>query len=185
MLWKRIALLQRSRLTPVSTALSAKSNGSRRELASSFDGECLEKTGHIQASVLQKSLKRSAFRSREALHASWLSVSSPKLTSQQHESAYPSFQPIGASHWKMQNIPSRSYHKSRAALQTPDVLVPPPEKKRMQETGDRNVDIFDRDLKTKHVSWHPFLHGPTLVALSSVLLNTCIWLYVDVCCCKR
>jgi hypothetical protein len=47
---------------------------------------------------------------------------------------------------------TRGYHNGGAQFQKLDVIVPPPEKKRGQETGDRNVDIFDRELKKKHVS---------------------------------
>lgn len=174
MLWKRIVLLQRSRLRPFSTA---KSNGSRRELASLYDGECLEKNGHIEANGFRKSLRSSVFTGREALHASWLSVACPKLPSQQHNlaqhrtraGANSSFQLMGASHWKMQTPATRMYHGSGSVLQRPDVLVPPPEKKGMQETGDRNVDIFDRDLKTKHVRCMLFSrHSPRFIAPISV-----------------
>lgn len=47
---------------------------------------------------------------------------------------------------------ARGYHNGGARFQKLDVIVPPPEKRRGQETGDRNVDIFDRELKKKHVS---------------------------------
>lgn len=58
-----------------------------------------------------------------------------------------------ASCHKPQFLTTRSYHSRGACLQKLDVIIPPPERKRMQETGDRNVDIFDREVKKKHVSY--------------------------------